>query len=274
MADVLVFAYPALIGAVLGSFLNVCIYRWPREESGVRPRSRCGTCGAGVAWYDNIPVVSWLLLRGRCRRCRAGISAQYPVIELATAVVWVTAVVRFGPTLEALHSATFLTLLLGIAMTDAREMVIPDQFTLVGAGLGILLAALSPALPLGGALLGAGAAYALLRAVKLIAERALGKPALGVGDIHMMLMVGAFLGTLGAVLTIMLGSLLGVLIGVPYMKARGRLSAMETYLPLGVFLAMGAAVAHVWRARSDRYSELRSEATTGLQKVEMSRIGG
>jgi leader peptidase (prepilin peptidase) / N-methyltransferase len=242
-----VVAYAALVGALIGSFLNVCIYRWPREESVVRPRSRCGACGQPVAWYDNVPIVSYLLLRGRCRGCRVPISLQYPIVEAAVLLIWAGAALRFGPGVEALHSALFLTLLLGIAMTDAREMLIPDQFTLIGGALGLGLAALPGApLPILQAVIGAAVAYGLLWAVKWIAEAALRKPALGVGDIHMMLMVGAFLGAPGALLTIMLGSLLGVLIGVPVMYVRGRLAALETYLPLGVFLAMGAAVAHIW----------------------------
>jgi leader peptidase (prepilin peptidase) / N-methyltransferase len=241
-----VVAYAALLGAVVGSFLNVCIYRWPREESVVRPRSRCGACGAGVAWYDNIPILSYLLLRGRCRGCAVPISIQYPIIEGAVLLIWAGAGLRFGVSVEALHSAIFLTLLLGIAMTDAREMLIPDQFTLIGAVIGLGLAAFPGTLSFVQAALGAGVAYALLWAVKWMAEAALKKPALGVGDIHMMLMVGAFLGAPGALLTIMLGAMLGVAIGVPVLYLRGRLAAMETYLPLGVFLAMGAAISHIW----------------------------
>jgi leader peptidase (prepilin peptidase) / N-methyltransferase len=247
MPESLVVAYAALLGALIGSFLNVCIYRWPRDESVVRPRSRCGACGRPVAWYDNVPIVSFLILRGRCRGCGVRISLQYPVIEAAVLLIWAGAALRFGVSVEALHSALFLTLLLGIAMTDAREMLIPDQFTLIGGALGLGLAALpdSP-IPLLHAVAGAALAYALLWAVKWIAEAALRKPALGVGDIHMMFMVGAFLGGPGALLTIMLGAVLGLMVGVPVMYVRGRLAALETYLPLGVFLAMGAAVTHIW----------------------------
>lgn len=237
-----------IVGAAIGSFLNVCIYRWPAELSVVRPPSRCPVCEHPLAWRDNVPIIGWLLLRGRCRYCGTGVSVQYPAIELATALIWVAAVVRFGPELEALRSATFLTILLGIAMTDAREMVIPDQFTLLGAGSGLLLAAL-PGTAIGfvPALVGAVVGYGLLWGVKFGAERALGKPALGVGDIHMMLLVGAFTGTAGMLLTLMLGSVLGVVVGVPLTRLRGRGSrVLGTYLPLGTFLAMGAAVAHVW----------------------------
>lgn len=242
----LVLIYAAVVGAAIGSFLNVCIYRWPAEESVVKPRSRCPGCNQPIAWHDNIPILSWLLLRGRCRRCGTSVSVQYPIIEAATALIWVGSVVAHGASIEALRAALFLTILLGIAMTDAREMVIPDQFSLGGTAIGLLLAALPGGFPFLRALLGAAVGYFLLWGVKLAAEKALKKPALGVGDIHMMAMVGAFTGPAGALLTIMLGSVLGLLLGVPYTWIRGRLQALNSYLPLGVFLAMGGAVTYLW----------------------------
>lgn len=238
--------YAALVGAALGSFLNVCVYRWPAEMSVVRPRSRCPRCEQPIRWYDNIPVFSYLLLRGRCRHCGEPISAQYPAIELLVSMIWLGAVVRFGPSVEALRSALFLTLLLGIALTDAREMVIPDQFSLGGTFLGLALAALPGGFPFRRALFGAVLGYVLLWTVKFVAEKALRKPALGVGDIHMMAMVGAFVGPSGALVTVFLGSLFGLVVGVPFTYIRGQLQVLGTYLPLGVFLAMGAAVAHGW----------------------------
>lgn len=242
----LILIYAAAVGAVIGSFLNVCIYRWPAELSVVAPRSRCPGCDKPIAWYDNIPIVSWLLLRGRCRNCATSISVQYPIIELATALIWLGSAAAHGPTIEGLRAALFLTILLGIAMTDVREMVIPDQFSLGGTVIGLALAAVPGDFPFVRALIGAATGYFLLWGVKLAAEKALGKPALGVGDIHMMAMVGAFTGAAGALLTIMLGSVLGLLIGVPVTWLRGKLTALNTYLPLGVFLAMGAAVTYVY----------------------------
>jgi leader peptidase (prepilin peptidase) / N-methyltransferase len=245
--DWLVWLLAGMVGAAIGSFLNVCIYRWPAEMSVVRPPSRCPACGHTLAWRDNIPILGWLLLRGRCRYCGTAVSAQYPMIELATALIWVAAVARFGIEPEALRSALFLTILLGIAMTDAREMVIPDQFTVLGAGAGLILAAIPAThIPFITAVVGAALGYVLLWAVKLGAEKLLRKPALGVGDIHMMLLVGAFTGTAGMLLTLMLGSILGVVVGVPLTRLRGKGAVLGTYLPLGTFLAMGAAITHVW----------------------------
>jgi leader peptidase (prepilin peptidase)/N-methyltransferase len=248
MTDVPFLIVAAVFGAVIGSFLNVCIYRWPAEQSVVRPRSRCPSCGTPVAWYDNVPVVSWLLLRGACRTCGTRISVQYPVIEAATALLWLSAALRFGPTLDALHSALFLTIILGIAMTDAREMVIPDQFSLGGTAIGLLLAAIPGGMPFMTSFVGALGSYVALWLIKLGAEKMFRKPALGVGDIHMMAMVGAFLGLAGAALTVLLGSVLGLVIGLPYLWRRHQLQAMGSYLPLGTFLAMGAAIAHAWGA--------------------------
>lgn len=235
-----------VIGAAFGSFLNVCVYRWPAELSVVKPRSRCGACGNAIAWYDNVPLLSWLLLRARCRHCGAHISVQYPLVELLVALIWAGAVAYHGLQLEALRLALFFTILLGIALTDAREMVIPDQFTLGGAALGLLLAAIPGEPALLRLLLGAALGYVLLWTVKLAAEKALGKPALGVGDIHMMLLVGAFTGPSGVILTLMLGSLLGLVLGVPAMWLRGRLAPLQTYLPLGLFLALGGAVTYLF----------------------------
>lgn len=246
MPEAFFWIYAAVGGALVGSFLNVCIQRLPHGESVITPRSRCPGCQNPIAWYDNIPVLGYLLLRGRCRKCRESISAQYPLIEIATALLWAAAFARFGFGLEGFRGAVFLTLLLGIAMTDAKHMVIPDHLSLGGALIGLAFAAVPGGFPFLRALAGAVIAYAFLWGVAYVAERAFRKPALGLGDVHMMAMVGAFVGISGALLTVFLGSLLGLLIGVPLMGMRGRLTLLGTYLPLGTFLAMGAAVAYGW----------------------------
>lgn len=238
--------YLALVGAAVGSFLNVCIYRWPAGLSVVRPRSRCGGCGETISWYDNIPVVSWVILRGRCRSCGEKISVQYPLVELMVALIWLGMALWHGPGLEAVRGAIFLTLLLGIAIIDGRHRIIPDQLSLGGALAGLMLAAGSESVLFTQAVVGALLGYGLMWGVKLGGEALLRKPALGVGDIHMMAMIGAFLGVGGALLTVFLGSLLGLVIGVPIAALRGDLEAMGTYLPLGTFLAMGATLAYLW----------------------------
>jgi leader peptidase (prepilin peptidase) / N-methyltransferase len=246
VTDTLFTIYLTMVGAALGSFLNVAILRWPAEQSVIRPRSRCPGCGTPIAWYDNVPILSWLILRGRCRSCGKGISIQYPLVELAVALVWLGMALWLGPGLEAVRGAMFFTILLGIAIIDALHRIIPDQLSLGGAAIALLLAAWSDAFPFAAALTGGAVAYALMWLVKLGAEALFRKPALGVGDIHMMAMVGAFVGLAGALLTILLGSVLGLAIGVPLAWIQGKLEAMGTYLPLGTFLALGAAVTYLW----------------------------
>ena len=240
MPDFLLVAYAALIGACVGSFLNVCIYRWPEGLSVVRPRSRCPECETPIRWHDNLPVVGWLLLRGRCRTCRTRISIQYPLIELTTASLWVAAVLRHGFGWQALSSALFFTLLLGIALTDARKYIIPDQFTVGGLVIGVALAfapgGISPLQSALGAVLG----FAVLWVIAVLGEAVFRKPAMGGGDIKMMAMVGAFLGPPGVLLTIFLGALFGSLIFGPISYRTGKL------VPFGIFLALGGAVTALW----------------------------
>lgn len=244
--DPIWWTYAFLVGAAVGSFLNVCIYRLPQGESLVRPRSRCPSCAHPIAWYDNIPVLSYALLGGKCRACRAGISIQYPLIEVATGLLWTAAAVRYGPGLEAARSAVFLSALLGIAIIDARHLIIPDQLSLGGLAFGLAAAAAPGGFPFLQALLGAAFGYVLLWGVAIGGEKLFKKPALGTGDIHMMAMVGAFVGVSGMLLSVLLGSLLGLLIGVPLSWWKGKLTFLGTYLPLGTFLALGAAITHGW----------------------------
>lgn len=226
-----------LLGLMLGSFLNVCILRWPRDESVIRPRSHCPGCGRLIEWYDNIPVLSWLLLRGRCRTCRTPISVQYPLVELATGCIWAFLGWRFGLGLTAASGAIFFTILLGIAMTDAREYLIPDEFSLGGLVLGIALSLPGGFPSIANALLGAVAGFALLWVVGALGSWMFKEEAMGGGDIKMMAMVGAFVGWQGVLLTIFLGAVLGTLVFVPLsFFDRKRL------VPFGVFLSIGAAV--------------------------------
>lgn len=231
----------AAIGAVVGSFLNVCILRLPAEQSVVSPPSRCPQCGSGVRWFDNIPVLSWLILRGRCRNCGNPISIQYPLIELATAILWAWMAARSGSELESVRAALFLTLLLGIAMTDAREYIIPDEFSIGG-----LLIGLGFSLPAGmvgfrDAVIGAAVGFVLLWVVAWLGKHAFKKEAMGGGDIKMMAMVGAFVGWQGVFLTIFLGSVVGTVIFGPL-----ALAGKKKDVPFGIFLALGAAVAFLW----------------------------
>ena len=235
-------AYAGVIGAAIGSFLTVCILRWGAEpkQSVVRPPSRCPKCGSGLRWFDNVPIVSWLVLRARCRGCGEPISPMYPLIELATALVWAFMVWRFGFGLDALRGAVFATILFGIAMTDARAYIIPDEFSLGGLALGILFALLAGRQALGTALLGAAVGFGLLWLVAVAGEWIFKQEAMGGGDIKMMAMVGAFLGWQGTLLTVFLGALIGSLIFVPL-----SLMGHKRLVPFGIFLAVGAAATYM-----------------------------
>ncbi len=228
-----------VFGAMLGSFLNVCILRLPENQSLVRPRSRCPKCERVIRWYDNVPVLSWMFLRGRCRGCGQRISLQYPLIEALSAALWALAVWYYGPGWTGVTAGLFGTLLLGIGVTDARTYIIPDEFTIGGLVLGVALAAVSGLVALVAALVGAAVGFVILLVVAWAGEKAFGKEAMGGGDIKMMAMVGAFVGWKGVLLTIFGGALLGTIIFVPLTIGKKRL------VPFGVFLAAAAAITFV-----------------------------
>jgi leader peptidase (prepilin peptidase)/N-methyltransferase len=241
-----------LFGLTIGSFLNVCSIRWPEEESVVSPPSRCPRCGESIRWHDNIPVLSWLLLRGRCRGCGESISVQYPLVEVATGLLWAGIFAVHGPTWEAVRGGIFLTILFGISLSDARYYIIPDEFSVGGAILGLGLAFLPGGIDWKGAVIGAVVGYVALWAVAVGGTWAIRRffpkrleeagvdHAMGGGDIKMMMMVGAFLGVWGIALTVFLGSILALLVFGPLAVFSKRL------IPLGVFLAAAGAITYVW----------------------------
>jgi leader peptidase (prepilin peptidase)/N-methyltransferase len=229
-----------LFGAVIGSFLNVCIVRLPAEQSVVSPPSRCPQCGKPVEWRDNVPMLSWLLLGGKCRGCGKPISILYPLVELATALLWAGMAWYYGLSLEALTGALFGTLLIGIALTDAREYIIPNEFTYGGLAIGLVLSAAGGLDPVLSALIGAVVGFGILWLVGIAGRWAFKEEAMGGGDIKMMAMVGAFVGWQGVLLTIFLGALAGTAIFLP-LTLLGR----KKLVPFGVFLAIGAAVTYV-----------------------------
>jgi leader peptidase (prepilin peptidase)/N-methyltransferase len=240
MPDVIVAGFAAVLGAAIGSFLNVCICRLPERMSVVAPRSHCPECETPIAWRDNIPILSWFLLRGRCRECRSRISPVYPAVEAATALIWMAAVLRHGVSWQALTLAVFFTILLGAAATDARTYIIPDEFTFGGLAIGLLLSMTPGGLTFWQSLGGAAVGFTLLYSAALLGDWFLGKESMGGGDIKMIAMVGAFLGPYGAVLTIFLGSLVGSIVFLPISLRTSRL------VPFGIFLALGAAITEVW----------------------------
>jgi len=228
--------YAGVLGLSVGSFLNVCVGRLPRGESLVRPRSRCPKCGAAIAWFDNVPVFSWVALRGRCRSCREPISWTYPALELTTAAIWVGIAVVYGPTWHALQGAILFSLLLAIALIDGQHYLIPDALSLGGLGAGLALSLLPGAPTPLVSVIGAALGFGVLLVVGVLGEWAFRKPAMGGGDMKMMAMVGAFLGPAGAMLTIFIGAVVGtVVFGPVSLKTKKD-------VPFGVFLALGAVI--------------------------------
>ncbi|MCZ6760101.1 MAG: prepilin peptidase [Gemmatimonadetes bacterium] len=230
----------ALFGSLIGSFLNVCIVRLPANESVVAPRSRCPQCRKVLAAYDNIPVLSWIVLGGKCRSCSKPIPVRYPLVELAVAVVFGTSFWYYGFSVEAGRAALFGTLLLGIGVTDARAYIIPDEFTWGGLGAGLAFSWVHGFAGFLDALLGAAVGFGLLYFIAWAGEMALKKEAMGGGDIKMMVMVGSFLGWQGVLMTLFGGALIGTLVFGPVTLVKKGL-----LVPFGVFLAAAAAVTFV-----------------------------
>jgi len=254
------------VGTIFGSFLNVCIGRWPEGLSVVKPRSRCPKCGHQIKASENIPIFSWLFLRGRCSACGERISIQYPIVELLVGLLWLGAYLQFGLTFTAFRVAVFATVLLGIGITDAKHFLIPDGFTVFG--LFFVLISAFGALYLGesepfarpwDAILGMCVGAGAISIVGWLGEVWLKRPAMGFGDVTLMAVVGAAVGPPRALLTIFIAAVIApiILLGVVYpLSARGLADdkgqtelALEASggwrkreLPFGVFLAPAALV--------------------------------
>jgi len=234
-------AVAAAYGLVTGSFLNVVVYRLPREMSLLRPRSHCPACGSLVRWYDNVPVLSYLVLGGRCRRCGAAISPRYPLVELITGGLAAAAIIRFGVSIPGAAALVLILLLVPLAFIDLEHHLLPDVLTLPGIGLGLAFSFVGGlASPLG-AVIGCLAGGALPYAVIVIYRAIRGVEGMGLGDVKLLAMVGSFLGWQGVLLTLGLGSCLGACVGLGLIATgKGR---RDTELPFGVFIALAALLA-------------------------------
>ncbi len=233
-----------VFGAVVGSFLNVCIYRIPAGESVVSPRSRCPRCGSLIRWYQNIPILSWLFLRGRCANCRTRISPRYVLVEALTGLLFVLVLRDFR-----IHWATpvfwvFIALLVTITFIDFDHQIIPDVISLpgivIGFGASFLLPWVSWSDSLLGILLGGGSLFLVAVGYEFLTK----KEGMGGGDIKLLAMLGAFLGWKAVLPIIFVSSLLGTLVGVPLMLAKG--SDGKLAIPFGPFLAAAAVIWLFW----------------------------
>ncbi len=236
---VTVFAF--ILGSVIGSFLNVCIFRLPREESLVFPGSRCPACQGSIRPWDNIPILSFLVLRGRCRACGHPISWRYPLVEGLTAFLFAAVVSRFGVTPLAATLLCFVSALVVIAFIDLDHQVIPNVLTLPGIPLGLLAGVAWGEPPILDRLIGVLAGAGFLYLVLLYGSALYGQDAMGEGDLNLIALVGAFLGWRGVVITILVGCLAGSAVGL-LLIGLGRLRR-RSHMAFGPFLVLGAVVA-------------------------------
>jgi leader peptidase (prepilin peptidase)/N-methyltransferase len=254
-------ALAALFGLLIGSFLNVCIHRMPQEASVIRPRSHCPSCKRSIAWYDNIPLASYIVLRARCRYCGARIAWRYPAVEVLTAALFFLYVLMYGPTLAALKWCMFGASCVALLFTDLEALILPDEFTLGGLAVGFALSLLVPvsdgiaeallwiwglevgprASSLAEAVLGATLPSSLLWTAGWVYEKVRHREGLGFGDVKFLAMIGAFFGLQGALVTLLAGSVLGSVIGLLYIGV-ARKDPSTYQLPFGTFLAAAAVV--------------------------------
>jgi leader peptidase (prepilin peptidase) / N-methyltransferase len=244
-------------GLLIGSFLNVCIYRLPRDLSVVAPRSFCPECEAPIAWFDNIPLFSYFVLRARCRKCGKRIPLRYPLVELLTGAAFFFAVRALGLSGAALKFCAFAALLIGLVFSDLEERILPDEFTLGGTALGIVFAFFVPmkpgimglflfavrpsqtALSVLESVFAAVFCAGTLWLVGVIYQKLRHREGLGLGDVKMVAMIGAFLGIQYSLMTLIVGSLLGAIVGLCYIWFTGK-DASTYELPFGAFLGAAA----------------------------------
>ena len=254
-----------VFGLVLGSFLNVCIHRLPRGQSIVRPGSHCPSCKAPIPWYRNIPLVSWVALRGRCASCSARIPLRYPLVEALSGGSLLALWTVYGPSLQFLIASIFALALLVLFFTDLDLQLLPDAITLSGFVTGIAVAWFNPFLGHGDwrrvwlAIAGAGLGSGILWGLGALYTRLRGVEAMGMGDVKMMAMVGAFTGPAGVLFTIFAASVVGAVVGLTLIPLRGR--TLKDALPFGCFLAPAALAALlIGRQAFEAYFQVRLPA--------------
>jgi len=233
-------AWLFLFGLCIGSFLNVCIYRLPLEASIVKPRSKCPRCDTPIAFYDNIPILSYLLLRGRCRNCRVPIGIRYPLVEVLTAILTVCVFMVFGPTATGVVYFILVMALVTITFIDIDHQIIPDKITLPGIPFFFIAALFMPQISvldsLLGILAGGGSLYLVAWGYHLIT----GQEGMGGGDIKLLAMIGAVVGWQGILFTIFAGSFIGCVVGISLMIKNRK--GMKLAVPFGPFLSAGAVL--------------------------------
>jgi leader peptidase (prepilin peptidase)/N-methyltransferase len=230
-----------IFGALVGSFLNVCIIRLPKGESIIIPGSHCPQCNHPIKFYDNIPLISYLLLGGKCRYCKRSISAQYPLVEGTTAISSLLLFLKWGLSLSYFFYFSFVAALIIITVIDLYHQIIPDVISIPGIGVGLLGALIIPHITffnsLLGILLGGGSLFVVATLYQWFFKR----EGMGGGDVKLLAMIGAFLGWDAVILTILLSSLIGSITGIIIMVLKGK--DFKYAIPFGPFLSLGAVIA-------------------------------
>ena len=229
-----------LLGLALGSFANVCIYRLPLGKSIVSPPSSCPHCGSQIRFYDNIPVLSYIFLKGKCRQCKAPISLQYPIVELIVGILSLALFTRYGVSYQYILYLIFTGSLVIITFIDLHHKVIPDTISLPGIIIGFLASFLLPYPTWLDSAIGIVAGGGALLLIAVIFEKVTGKEGMGGGDIKLLAMIGAWMGWKALPFVVLISSILGIIIGGGALVASGK--GMRVKIPFGPFLAMGSLI--------------------------------
>ena len=229
-----------IVGAVVGSFLNVCIYRIPEGRSIVFPGSHCPACGVAIRWYDNVPFIGYLILRGRCRACREGISIRYPLVEALTAIFALLLYAKFGFGLPGLFAFLFVCSLIVITFIDLAHQIIPHAITLPAIPVCFLAAVFVMGIRPIDAFVGLMTGIGVLYLIAVYYEVITGQEGMGGGDVNLLGMLGAFLGWQSLLFILLIGALVGAVVGLIMMMFRGK--NLKYAVPFGPFLSLGGVV--------------------------------
>jgi len=231
-----------LLGAMMGSFFNVIIYRLPKSISIVRPPSHCPGCGEKIEWKDNIPILSYLILNGKCSNCDFAIPITYLVVEAITAFLFLFSYLRFGVSFELFTFLIFISLLIPISFIDLQTTLIPDSISIAGIIIGLVLSVFRGLVLI--SIIGAAVGAVLILTIILVGKAIYKQDVMGYGDIKLAALIGAFVGWAGLLLTIMIGSFLGAIYGLIQTK-RGKLT-MKSQIPFGPYLAIGGIISFLY----------------------------
>ena len=233
-----------ILGLIVGSFSNVCIYRIPRNESMIYPASHCPKCRSSIKPIDNIPLLSYILLKGRCRNCGSRIPIQYPVVEFLTGIIYIFIFLIYGLTLQSLIYIILASAVIIIAFIDLNEQVIPEVISLPGMVIGLILSFFVPYISFINSALGIVIGGGIILVIRLAGSLIFKKESMGIGDIELAAMIGAFLGWRYIIISLFLGFFLGALAGI--LLVLSKIKSREDMIPFGPFIALGSFITFLW----------------------------